>query len=131
VNAAGAVAFDEAGTFEYAQVARDGGRRDAEGLGENGHGTFAALAEANENGAASGVGESCEDGVHGSGIVNHRVKYSWGGKEVKEYLTEMLSVAGRAKKRAAGAKKEGWPEVEVRFPASHAALAAFQGDEGA
>jgi hypothetical protein len=92
VNAADAAALDEAGAFEDAEMAGNGGWGDAEGLGKEGDGNFAALAEADEDRAAGGIGESGEDGVDGAGMINHRVKYRRAGKEVKEYLTVVLSV---------------------------------------
>jgi hypothetical protein len=106
MDAAGAAALDEAGAFEDAKMAGNGGRGDAERFGENGDGGFAALAESDQDGAAGRVGESGEDGVHGFGIVNHGVKYSRGAEEVKGYLTGVLSMAEKAK----GARERGEKE---------------------
>jgi hypothetical protein len=58
VDTAGAAACDEAGAFEDTQVAGNGGRRDAKGFGEQSYGNFAALAEADEDGAAGRVGSA-------------------------------------------------------------------------
>jgi hypothetical protein len=76
VDATRATALDEAGALEDAQMARDGGRRDRKRFGEDGDRALTALAEADEDGAARGVGESGENGIDCFGIINHAVKYS-------------------------------------------------------
>jgi hypothetical protein len=56
-----AATSDEAGAFQDFEVLGNGGHGDGEGLGELGDGGFTGD-ETSENGAASGIGESCEGG---------------------------------------------------------------------
>ena len=56
-----AATSDEAGTLEDFEMFGNGGHGDGEGLGELGDGGFTGD-EMSENGAASGIGESCEGG---------------------------------------------------------------------
>ncbi len=74
VDAAVDFASQEAGGFEDAEMFGDGRKRNLERRGELGDARFPA-GEADENGAAGGVGEGAEGGVKGGGegIVNHTV----------------------------------------------------------
>jgi hypothetical protein len=76
MDTACAVALDEAGAFEDAKMAGDGGQRDTERFGEGSHAAFAILRETSEDAAAGGVGEGREDCRDESLIVNHDVKYN-------------------------------------------------------
>lgn len=80
VDAAFASAIDEAGAFEDAEVAGDGGEGDAERFREGGDGALWLAGEGEEDAAAGGVGEGGEDrgdaaSVEVALIVNRHVKY--------------------------------------------------------
>ena len=76
VQAALAMALDEMGFFEDAEMFGETGRRDSKRLGQERDGAFAAFGETQEDAAARGVGEGGEDGGDLGLFVNHRANYS-------------------------------------------------------
>jgi hypothetical protein len=104
VNTTDLGAADEAGAFEDAQVARDGGGGDGERLGQPRNGGT-SVAQALDDPSANGIGERGEDGIE-RGIVNHLVNNSTPLFELQLFSSNGQTNVGKRMRRedAAGAR---------------------------
>lgn len=98
---------DQAGAFEDSQVARNGGRGDAERLGQLGYGALVAGGQREKDAAARGIGQGGEDGGGLCGIVNQVVKHiiearsMWkrSGVQVLALMEALLPYRGGGRRR--------------------------------